>query len=305
MVVRLQDSTGAGLVGSTFYYRGGWHNAVVDTAFTDTPPFNKPANAPVPGSAVVLLEGKPTNVTFALSYDGARQQLPSQNPQSDATAYFHTVPVTVHLENSVGAGLSGADVTYYTNSWRTLGQTDAGGNAVLEVLPSKVTFAVSHLGSREQQTVNNVGTLGGAPVVFETVPVSVLLLDSGGAVIEGGTVTYYTNSWRPLGTTAVDGIASDPDIELLPSKVTFAVSYLGSRQQKTISNVADLGGAPVEFQTVLVTSGTATKFYTNSWQDFPTGSGVELLPTSKVSFRNAANQQWQVTVTGPSPQNVD
>lgn len=294
VVVRLQDSEGNGLKGSVSYYKGGWSNNVVDTEHTV--PGSIPAGENVhtqpqfKGSAVVVFDGAPKNVTFAITNKGARQQLAQQNVQSDSTAYFHTVKVTVTLRNDANNPRKGGAVSYYTNSWRDMDDTDANGESTIELLPSKVSFAVVWRGSRQQKTVNNVGD--DPSVTFKTVPITVHLEDHAGSPLEGGAVTFYSNSWRDMGDTDSNG---DATVELLPSKVSFAVVWLGSRQQKTVNDISDSGASPVVFQTSLLVDDpdddgiVPTSFYTTSWQAFPE-AGVELLP-SKVSFKYTGNPQ--------------
>lgn len=278
VVVRFQDSTGAGLDGSVSYYLGGWHNAVADTTM-QVPWSHTAATIGSPGSAVALFAGAPTNVTFALTYAGGRLQLPAQNIQTSSVAYFHTTAVTVSLRDHTGAPLDQGTASYYASGWHTIGNT-TNGNISIELLPGTYAFAMTYAGSREQFS-QNVAT--DPSVLFQTTDVTVSLRDHTGAALDTGTASYYAGGWHTIGATS----GGDTSQELLPGTYSFAMTYLGTRNQFS----QDIGANPdVVFTTgsVQSTSGNATAYYASGWQPFT--QGMELLSGNYTfSFSGAPN----------------
>ncbi|MGA7670638.1 MAG: hypothetical protein WBW04_09460, partial [Nitrolancea sp.] len=105
--IKLVDHTGTtGLSGgSASYYASGWHTAGV----TD-------------GSGQVQLEMLPGSYSFAMIYNGSRQQLNGQNVASDIVFTTGQVHDT-----------SGTATTYYAGGWKTFSQN-------MELLPGTYTF---------------------------------------------------------------------------------------------------------------------------------------------------------------------
>lgn len=156
-VVRFTDSTGNGMSGSVLYYVGGWKDPGVVTNMTAA--WGSGPNAPLSdGSAVVLFDGTPTNVTFAMVHDGAQQNLPALNLQTDSIARFATVKVTLSLSDHTGAALQGGAATFYARSWQSFGATSSDGTVSKELLPVQFSFRVTYLGSSQTLAVSNVGT---------------------------------------------------------------------------------------------------------------------------------------------------
>lgn len=191
VVARLQDSSGNGLVGDVAYYRGGWH----DGGQTHPPSTNGKVGGN--GTAAIIFDGKPTNVTFAMTYEGGRQQLAKQNIQTNSFARFYTTPITLELIDDDEAALGeGGSAAYYASGWRTFGDTDTGGTVTKELLPVSYSFAMTYQGSRQQISKTTDQT-----VTFQT-----------GEIQSCGTATsYYASGWR----TFSEGL------QLLPSKVSF------------------------------------------------------------------------------------
>ncbi|MFT3888944.1 MAG: hypothetical protein QM713_12380 [Arachnia sp.] len=187
--VRLTDSQGNGLSDATVSYWRSTAWITPEHATTDGPG----------GTWVTLFDGKPGKITFALTYEGGRQQLAAQDLTSKSVGYFQTLPVTLSLVDHAGAPLAGGTATFYSSSWRPFGATGTDGVVVKELLPVRHSFAMVYGGSRQQVTVDPVST---APVAFQT-----------GKVVstDGSAARYYTDAWRAF---PADGI------EVLPSAVT-------------------------------------------------------------------------------------
>lgn len=205
--------------------------------------------------------------------------------------------VTVCVRNAAGAAIGGADVETYVGMWRPVGTTVAGSCVEVPWNAGLSDVAVSLGGIWRQVGLSSVpaDATGHQAVTFTTAPRFVRLVDSAGRPVAGAAVQYYAGSWQVVGTTGADGCAS---IELLPTTLAFAVSYLGVWNQRDVVlddspstscatattfataprfvRVVDAAGAPV--------SGVGVQFYAASWQAMgTTGSdgctSIELLPT--------------------------
>lgn len=202
-VVRFQDSTGAGLTGSVSYYLHGWHNPGVETDMGASWGVSPADTGNEPGSAVVLFDGAPTGVVFALSFQGERQQLPRQNIQTDSVAYFHTADVAVELLGSNGLPLRTGQASYYARGWHGIGDTSNADNGYLhiEMLPGSYSFAMTYKGTREQLNGQSVSG-SSSTVTFQTGQVN---------STSGAATGYYAAGWR----TFANGM------ELLPGSYWF------------------------------------------------------------------------------------
>ncbi len=199
--------------------------------------------------------------------------------------------VTVALKNSLGQGISGATVNYYSNGWKSFGTTNANGLATSNIAPGTYTFQMNYGGGTQNllQTV-----ISSSVVTFQTTNVTVKLLDSKNNLITGpgaGSVQYYANGWKTFGSTNA-GICS---LELLPLSYTFQMDYAGGAQN-LLQNVSV--SPTVTFQTTnvttelidgngnLITAANAgsVQYYANGWKTFGSTNGgscsLELLPVS-------------------------
>jgi PKD repeat protein len=199
--------------------------------------------------------------------------------------------VTVNLRNSLGNGIPGATVNYYSNGWKTFGVTDANGNASLVLSPGTYTFQMNYAGANENllQTVNSNSVIN-----FQTINVTAELLDGRGNLITPpnvGTVQYYANGWKYFGN--ING--GRCSLELLPVSYTFQMAYQGMTNN-ILQNVSQ--NELVVFQTTQPTvtvkftnstggpiSGGSINYYANGWKSFGTtdsngSSTMDLLPGS-------------------------
>ncbi len=73
-------------------------------------------------------------------------QYKSQNVASNPLVVFTTMPVTVSLKDSTGAGLGGGVISYAQGTWLSFGTTGSDGLATRELLPGSYKFKLSYAG---------------------------------------------------------------------------------------------------------------------------------------------------------------
>ena len=198
-------------------------------------------------------------------------------------------------------------VQYYSGAWRDFGAT-TNGVATKELLPNNYSFRMTYaFASKDKQQ-----DIGATPtVVFQTVNATVQLENSQGALIDQGTVQYYSGAWRAFGVTA-NGIATK---ELLPNNYSFRMTY------EFVSNdkVQDISAnSTVSFSTVLCTvrvknaqnrpvDGAQASYYSGAWRQIgATVNGEvtkELLPAN-LTFRITYGATQQDKTQNLSTNNV-
>ncbi len=268
----LDDHSGNPLdTGTASYYAGSWHT-IGNTS----------------GGSAPIAEMLPGTYSFAMVYNGTRQQLNNQNIVSNPTITFQTVGVTAKLVDHSGNPLDTGTASYYAGSWQTIGNTTGGSAPLVEMLPGSYSFAMVYNGTRQQQ--NSVNITSENPVVFQTVGVVMQLKDSSGSPIDTGTPSYYASGWHTLPDTS----GGESSVEMLSGSYSFAMVYNGTRQQQNSVNIASEN--PVVFHTgqVVSDSGNATGYYASGWKSFT--SGDELLPGAYTfKFSDQANTSENVT----------
>lgn len=203
--------------------------------------------------------------------------------QLAGTAFTIAQVVTLHLDDSTGAGLPGGTATaYYSGSWHNVsGTTDATGALIATGVP-KVGSLVVRMQFNGTQTQQTLAQLTASGFTFQTVSTSVTLKDHKGDPLDVGTASYYAGGWHSIGTTS-GGIVS---AEMLPGTYSFAMGYQGSRQQLD-GQVISTPNASVTFRTKLVTlklvshsgaaldTGTAA-YYAGNWRTIGATSGGQV-----------------------------
>lgn len=194
----------------------------------------------------------------------------------------------VRLTDSNNNILTGGTLQYYEGSWKNAVDNQDGTFLVSTNL-SKVSLRMTY--AYGSQTLSNV-IVGNDIVTFKTVNAVVQLKDSGGNLIDQGSVQYYSGAWREFGVTT-NGISTK---ELLPNNYSFRITYAFAsndiQQDISTNNI-------VVFQTVnasvqlknslgdLIDQGVV-QYYAGAWRDFGvTTNGIatkELLPNN-YSFR--------------------
>jgi hypothetical protein len=261
--MKLLDSTGAELAGTSSYYASGWKT------------FGS-------GTTTTSMELLPTNYTFRVSYGGASVQK-KQDVSTDPNVVFQTTVVSMKLLASDGTTELNGTAEYYAGGWNTFGSGST--TTSMELLPTNYTFRVSYGGASVQKKQD---VSSDPNVVFNTVLVSMKLLDSTGAELTG-TPSYYASGWKTFGSGT-----TTTSMELLPTNYTFRVSYGGASVQKK----QDVSSDPnVVFQTVAVhsDSGTATQYYAGGWQTFT--QDMELLPGGYPFRFSDGTPQTAITLT--------
>jgi hypothetical protein len=275
VTVELKDSIGALLSGGVVqYYSGGWQ----DFGTTDA-------------SGKVSKELMPGTYTFSMNYAYARQEK-AQNTATNPTVVFQTIGVAVQLKDSTSALIDTGTVQYYSGGWRDIGAT-SGGQVTKELLPGSYTFSMNYAYAR-QEKAQNITT--DPTVVFQTIGVAVQLKDSTGALMDTGTVQYYSGGWRDIGSTSGGQVSK----ELLPGSYTFSMNYGFARQEKAQNIAADpivvfqTAGVTVQLKDstgALMDTGTV-QYYSGGWRDIGSTSGgqvnKELLPGSYTFSMNYA-----------------
>jgi hypothetical protein len=256
---QLKNSTGAFMdTGTVQYYSGGWR----DIGNTSGGQTNK--------------ELLPGTYSFSMTYAYGRQEK-SQNIATDPTVVFQTKLVSIQLKDSTGALMDTGTVQYYASGWRDIGAT-SGGQVIKELLPGTYSFSMNYAYARQEKSQNITSD---PVVVFQTKAVSVQLKDSTGALMDTGTVQYYSGGWRDIGSTSGGQITK----ELLPGTYSFSMNYAYGRQEKSQNISSD---PVVVFQTkvvsvqlkdntgILMDTGTV-QYYSGGWRDIGNTSGGQII----------------------------
>lgn len=205
VTVNLKDSNNKPLdTGTASYYAGGWHT-IGNTE-----------------SGAVSVEMLPGSYSFAMVYNGTRQQLNGQQISGNAsTVEFKTTLVNVEVQKTLkgDTGIlsipADGSASYYAGSWRDItNQKNPNDPRMVRVqmLPGTYSFAATMNGSRQQKSV----TVGASAmtVYFHVAEVSVCPADG---------ASYYAGKWRTI----------DSSVFLLPGTYAFAAKVNGTRVQQS------------------------------------------------------------------------
>jgi hypothetical protein len=279
---QLLDSTGAGLAGGDLAYRFGW-GSYVSMGTTDAS-----------GTILYGIEGLHTNTKFRVSYAGGTTGDKQQNIAADSFVLFQTVPVAARLNDSGGNQITNGVSFQYRYGWND--KQDFSGSK--ELLPVNTKMTVYYMGT-EIEKEQNVGT--SPDFVFQTVPVTARLNDSGGAQITNGVSFKYRYGWN-------DKQDFSGPKELLPVNTKITVYYMGTQIEKeqNVGTNSDFVFSTVSVSAQLLDSGSgdltssATFEFRYGWESYQSFSGpMELLPVSTKMRVHYANG-----TTGDLTQNV-
>lgn len=265
---------------------------------------------------VARVELEPGTYSFAVEYNGTRNQKSVTVSGDSQTVYFGTALVKLDLIPSKGALLpvdEGGALYYGGGSWRTFDP-----NVGVEMQPGTYSFAVIYKGVRQQKSFTvvaknaNNGADAEQTVEFRTVPVSIMLRghDDSALDLRNGTVSYYAGGrWHTITDVAAYNNAT-ARTELLPGTYSIAVVWNGTREQQNSILVRD-SAKSVYFRTSLVNtaltiggvavnpSQVTSTYYGNpgSWRALD-AAGVEMLPGtySFAVVNNGVRQQQSYTV---------
>ncbi len=275
MVVSLQRCDGTGLAGGDAqYYAKGWH----DMGTTDA---NGNASA----------EMLPGSYSFAVTYQGTRNQQNSVDITATNPLVFNTTAVTLYYYGNV---------KYYAKGWHTFTKP------TMDLLPGTYWFSFDNK-HKTQLTISGCEMAQAAVVVQ--------LKDSQDNPLSGGDASYYNAGWHDLGTTDSNG---EVFTLLDPGTYSFAVVYQGTREQKDGVDVTTTN--PVVFQTLnMVVSlqrcdgtglaGGDVSYYAFGWHDIGATDAngnvnVEMLPGSysfAVVYQGTRTQKDAVDITANNP----
>lgn len=246
-------------------------------------------------------------------------------PNASAAPAATPISVTIWLQSSDGAGLSGGIASYYSGGWQTVGTTDDRGAVTANLLPGTYQFSMVYNGTSEHQTVtiaepnlDNIWNIGpdasvirywrGSEVIpFQTVAVSVDLRN--GRPLSGGVAAFYStldSTWQTIGTTGDSGRVTT---QMLPGTYDFSMIYngTGNLQYATIAqpksnsplSFLSLGQSQDTHQTVTFHAVTVTVQLRNN--DVPLGGGV-------AAWYSTVDSAWQPIGTtganGVTPESV-
>ena len=280
-VVRLDDADGNPLdTGSASYYAGGWRS--VGSGSTS--------------GGVVTQEMLPGSYSFAMSYNGTRQQLDSvaiSGPSTTVT--FQTGRLTLAFSGGI------------QYSWAQTGYS-AFTKPTMEFLPGSVQL---NLNSGYDWCTPSLFTIAAGDHVTLS-GIFAKLTGSGGLALAGGVATAYVGGWQSVGTTGSNGVAC----AMFPGTLgntAVAMAYNGSRQQITqyqpTNSVYTFGAADVTVKLEDASgnpldTGTAS-YYAGGWHTIGNTSGgavdVQLLPGSysfAMTYNGTREQFNNVAVSG-------
>ena len=228
--IEFLDSNGSGISGEEGLYRVG--GTYFSGGLTDTD-----------GKIMVFMEENLTSTYFRMKYLG-HTQTKYQNIISDPTVTFQTTPVTVEMINSGGTDLNAEELLYRDGEGTYVSLGTNTSEETIEMLPLSYYFRAKYLGHTETKYQNtNTNNL----VTFQTTPVTVEMINSGGADLNAEELLYRDGegNYISLGSTT-----SEETIEMLPLSYYFRAKYLGHTETKyQNTNTNNL----VTFQTTPVT----------------------------------------------------
>lgn len=279
--IMLQGHTNAALDlrnGEVSYYSNGWHKV------TDTNPNNK---------SIARVNLDPGTYSFAVVYNGTRNQQQVTVDTDGQTVHFHSALVNMDLRDSKGQPLDGA-ASYYAGGWHTI-----DGNTGVEMLPGTYSFAAVYNGTRQQKSYtvlprnpNNQANQK-QNVAFKTTLVTVQAQGSSPSpgspqdIPANGSASYYADGWHEI-TTLNPNNKRMVQAQMLPGTYSFALTHNGTRHQQSQA-VSETGPKTVYFQTASVkvsltvngepvdAAEVTSSYYANGWKDLP-ATGRQLLP---------------------------
>ena len=135
----------------------------------------------------------------------------------------------MQLQSSTGSPLDGGIVEYNSDGWKAFGTT-VNGITTKELLGVKYNFRMTYeaINITKAQNIDSNATIS-----FSTVPCTIHVTKTSGALLDNATVSYNGGGWQIIGTT-VNGIVTK---ELLPDKIQFRAAF-GTKQQSKTQDVS-------------------------------------------------------------------
>ena len=145
---------------------------------------------------------------FQATYNGGSQQQTLAVDASHTSLTFQTLDVSVPVVDSAGTGIAGVVQNFYGSTGSWVGNRTTGATGVLqyELLPGTYHFQATYNGGSQQQTL--AVDASHTSLTFQTLDVSVPVVDSQGAGISGVVQNFYgsTGSWVGNRTTGSSGV---------------------------------------------------------------------------------------------------
>ena len=211
--VSVLDSAGAGIPGAVVNHYGSTGSWV--------------GNRTTDAAGVLHYELLVGSYRFQATLNGGSQQLNLTVAPAAHELTFRTLDVAVTVRTSQGAGIAGAVVNFYgsTGSWVGNRTTDGTGSLHYALLTGSYTFQATTKGGSQQQHL--AVAPGSTALIFETAPVTALVVDAAGAPVAGASINHYgsTGSW--VGSRLTDG-SGQVVTELLPGTYTFRSTRWGT-----------------------------------------------------------------------------
>jgi Tfp pilus assembly protein PilE len=210
-----------------------------------------------------LVAGVATQELFAATYDVKARWLGVLSVQSSvaigaaSTVTFTSVPLTLRMFTSTGAGLTGADEALWVRQSGTMvsylvGAPSASGVKLQEVFPTTYDVKARWLGLVSVQS--SIVISGPSTVTFTSVPVTLRMSTSTGAGLTGEDETIWVRanggSYVALGAPAADGTRVQ---EMLGGTYDVKFRWLGSTIVSTSVAVSGPTAVTVSAVPVVVT----------------------------------------------------
>ncbi|MBL7813260.1 MAG: T9SS type A sorting domain-containing protein [Bacteroidetes bacterium] len=265
--VQVNNSSGAALSGASVEYLSGYWRGIGTSN----------------GSGQVSCElFAGSTFPFRASYGGSTSANQTMDLSSGGNSLtFSTVLAAVQVNNSSGAGLSGASVEYLAGYWRGIGTSNGSGQVSCQLFPgSTYPFRASYGGSTSANQTMDLSS-GGNSLTFATVLAAVQVNKHNGDPLSGASLEYLAGYWRGIGTSNGSGQAG---CQLFPgSTYPFRANYGGTTSANQTMDLTS-GGNSLTYYTALVTvnvkscsgtniSGASAEYLAGYWRGIGTTNG--------------------------------
>jgi len=229
LLIRLKDSTGAGVPGGKAYLGvGGWPH-IGDTDDN--------------GVLVYFHDSLLGNMRIRMTAPdcGGTQTSQYQDIADNSVYDFHLIQAVIQLEDSSGNLTDGGVVRLGISGWPVIGTTGDSGTGTVhyEMFEGSYNFRMTYNGITEQKNGQDISS----PVVFKTTQAVIQLEDSSGNLTDGGVVRLGISGWPVIGSTGDSGTGT-VHYEMFEGGYNFRMTYNGITEQKNGQDIS----SPVVFE---------------------------------------------------------